>query len=107
SGPFVRLFANGKEVGDDVPEGDLDLEVRVDAAPWVDVDRVELWVDGEIAETWTGPFAAGAKRFDQRTKKRLARGDFVIAVARGSKPMVYLHRPGARPFGFTNPIFVR
>ncbi len=107
SGPFVRLFADDKQVGDEVPEGEIEVEVKVDAAPWVDVDRVELWVNGKPAEGWTVPASTNSARFSRKIKKRFARGDFLIAIARGTKPMTFLHRGGAKPFGFTNPIFVR
>ena len=41
-----------------------------------------------------------------KAKATLKSGDWVIAIARGTKPMTYLYRSGATPFGFTNPIFV-
>ena len=106
SGPFIRMKAGDKDIGDDVPEGDVELEVEVDAAPWVDVSRVDLVVRGEVAKTWTA-FDKGVVRLHEKTTLHLNRGDFVIAIARGSKAMTYLHRGGARPFSFTNPIFAR
>ncbi|HEY4121461.1 MAG TPA: CehA/McbA family metallohydrolase, partial [Byssovorax sp.] len=106
SGPFIRLKAGDKDIGDDVPEGDVELDVEVDAAPWVDVSRVDLVVRGEVAKTWTA-FDKGVVRLREKTTLHLNRGDFVIAIARGSKAMTYLHRGGARPFSFTNPIFAR
>src|SRR5262249_52375113 len=106
-GPFVRITANGKEIGDSVDAGPIEIAVRVDAAEWVRVDKVELVINGDVAETWTGPFAKGTKRFEKITKRELAKGDFVLAIARGSKPMDFLYRSGALPFGFTNPIWVR
>ena len=77
SGPFVRLFANDKQVGDEVPEGELEVEVKVDAAPWVDVDRVELWVNGRAAEGWPVPASTASARFSKKIKKRFERGDFL------------------------------
>jgi hypothetical protein len=107
SGPFVRLFADEHEVGDEVAEGELEIEVKVDAAPWVEIDRVELWVNGEPAEGWPVPASTASQRFSKKIKKRFERGDFLVAIARGSKSMTFLHRSGAKPFGFTNPIYVR
>jgi hypothetical protein len=106
SGPFVVLTANGRGVGESVPAGQVDLAVRVDAPPWVDVDKVELVRRGDVIATWTGPFPKGTHRFETQLKRALERGDWVIAIARGTKPMTYLHRPNARPFAFTNPIWV-
>jgi hypothetical protein len=123
SGPFVRLTAGGKGVGEDVPEGEVEIVVRVDAPPWVDVDRIELVRRGEVIRSWTVPRADEATAakpasaqpkpaprtitLEQRTRETLKKGDWVIAIARGSRPMEHLYRPGARPFGFTNPVFVR
>ncbi len=107
SGPFVRLTANKKEIGDSVSAGDVDIAVRVDAPPWVDVDRVEIvGRGGAILQTWGVKSSTTPKRLDVRTKLALKRGDWIIAIARGTKPMTFLHRPGAKPFAFTNPIFV-
>ncbi|HSN97071.1 MAG TPA: hypothetical protein VLS89_02200 [Candidatus Nanopelagicales bacterium] len=39
-------------------------------------------------------------------KEALGKGDWVIAIARGSKAMPHLLER-AMPFGFTNPVFVR
>ncbi len=107
SGPFVRLEVNGKGVGETVPEGDADIVVRADAPPWVDIDRIDLIRRGELWRSWSVPARKGPGPVEQRAREPLRRGDWVIAVARGSKPMDFLHRPGAKPFGFTNPIFVR
>src|SRR6185437_8484806 len=47
SGPFLRLAANGKGVGDTIPAGDATISILVDAPPWVDVSKVELVRRGE------------------------------------------------------------
>ncbi|WP_129349330.1 CehA/McbA family metallohydrolase [Sorangium cellulosum] len=128
SGPFVRLTVAGKGIGESVPEGDAEIEIRVDAPPWVDVDRVELVRRGDVifraavrppepataaaagAGATRPPRPAGAPRatrVTERTRQTLRKGDWVIAIARGSRPMDHLHRPGALPFAFTNPVFVR
>lgn len=133
SGPFIRLTAGGKGVGDTIPAGGaVDIEIVVEAPPWVDVSKVELVRRGEVTDTW-GPFEEPEKAPEKLPKKKgakkpaapkpavppsgprrvvvkatrpLARGDWIIAIARGSKPMSYLHRSGAKPFAFTNPIWV-
>jgi hypothetical protein len=107
SGPFVRLEVAGKGIGETVPEGEAEIVVRVDAPPWVDVDRIELVRRGEVWRAWSVPPRKGPGPIEQRTRETLRKSDWVIAVARGSKPMEFLHRPGASPFGFTNPVFVR
>jgi hypothetical protein len=106
SGPFVRLDVGGHGVGDTAPAGEEEVHVTVDAPPWVDVSRVELVKRGETLKAWTGPFATGTRRLDARFTTTLARGDWVVAVARGDGEMRFLARPGAKPFGFTNPVWI-
>src|SRR5262249_26045208 len=53
SGPFIVLTAGGKGVGESVPAGEVEIAIRVDAPPWVDVDRVELVRRGRVLGTWS------------------------------------------------------
>ena len=89
-----------------MPAGTVTVVLRVDAPAWVDVDRVDLVRRGEVLQSWKAPFAKGPHRFEAQVDKSLEKGDWIIAVARGSKPMTQLHRAGALPFGFTNPIWI-
>jgi len=108
SGPFVELTANGQPIGSTLPEGSIELSVRVDAPPWVDVDHVQLLRRGEVLTEWKAPFKGvkGPHRFEQQVKETLHKGDWVIAIARGKKPMSPLFRRNAQPFAFTNPIWI-
>ncbi len=107
SGPFVRFEAGGKGVGETIPAGEeVEIGIQVDAPPWVDVDRVELVRRGELVGVWTGPFPKGSAPLRGPRQAPLHKGDWIVAIARGTKPMSYLYRPGARPFAFTNPIWV-
>ena len=115
SGPFVRITAGGAEVGQEMAgsagtAAGVDVRVQVDAPPWVDVSTVELVRRGDVVTTWHPDARQGtpeAVHFDATARIALRSGDWIIAVARGTKPMPFLHRPGALPFGFTNPIYVR
>jgi hypothetical protein len=105
SGPFVRIEVNGQPVGSTVAAGPAKIHVIVDAPPWVDVDRVQLIRRGEVLKEWTGLTRTGSRILDAQVDESLQKGEWVVAIARGSKPMTYLHRSGAQPFGFTNPIW--
>lgn len=114
SGPFVQLEAAGKPIGSTIPEGPTEITVRVDAPPWVDVDRVQLIRRGAVMNEWRAPFAGdprgptkAARHFEKQVKETLHKGDWIIAIARGTKPMAALYRRSAQPFGFTNPIWVQ
>lgn len=104
SGPFLRLSVNGKGIGATAPAGAAEIVVSVDAPPWVDVDRVEILRRGELL--WSSPVTPGKRPASFRVSETLKKGDWLIAVARGSKPMTFLYRPDAKPFAFTNPIWI-
>jgi hypothetical protein len=108
SGPFVRLNVGAAEVGDEVLPGEnVEVHVQVSAPPWVDVASVEIVDRGEIVKTWRPAPTRDPVRLDASTRMALRSGDWIIAIVRGNKPMTFLHRAGALPFAFTNPIRVR
>ncbi len=80
--------------------------MRVQAAPWVAVDRLQLVVDGEVVDTVA---LSGAResvvRFEGVLETNLDQDAFVIVVVEGDAPMDPLY-PGKLPFAFTNPLFV-
>jgi hypothetical protein len=106
SGPVVRLEVGGHGVGDSAPAGSQEVHVTVDAPPWVDVSRVELVRRGEVLHAWTGPFDHGVRRLDARIAATLGKGDWLVAIARGERPMTFLPRAGAKPLSFTNPVWI-
>jgi hypothetical protein len=107
SGPVVMMEVAGRGVGESAPAGDQEIHVTVDAPPWVDVSRVEIVRRGQPLHTWTGPFAHTVRRLDARFTAALAKGDWVVAIARGETPMTFLARPGAKPLSFTNPVWIQ
>jgi hypothetical protein len=106
-------------VGDVGPGGDAvaggaraTVHVRVQAASWVDVDALELVVDGATVETLEIlPADADPLRPHVRFERDLeidvaaGRGSYVIVAAYGDSTLEPVHR-GRIPFGVTNPIFV-
>ncbi len=107
SGPFVRLEVAGRGIGEEAPAGEQEVHVTVDAPAWIDVSRIDLVVRGQTVHTWTGPFQPGVRRLDARLSVALKADDWVLAVARGERPMDFLPRPGAKPFAFTNPVWIK
>ena len=110
-GPVVRLLVAGKDVvGDEIPlDGQkLDLEVRVDAAPWVEVDRLDLVINGTVASSTPILEGRAVSRLDKTFPLTLPRDSWIVAVAEGSRfdaPARQLH--DIPPFAFTNPVWVR
>jgi hypothetical protein len=111
SGPIVHIEVAGHAVGDTAPAGEDEVRVTVDAAPWVDVTQINVvGRGGNTLRSWTYPFVGGGtgvRRLDARFTTPLTAGDWVIAIARGDRPMGFLTRAGARPFAFTNPVWIR
>lgn len=107
SGPFINLSAGGQGIGSTIAPGRVSFEVRVDAPPWVDVDRVELVRRGEVVRAWVAADLSAARPILLQQEMDLKPGDWVIAIARGSKPMTFLFRQAAQPFAFTNAIYVK
>jgi hypothetical protein len=106
SGPFVTLEIAGHGAGESAQPGEQEVHVTVQAPAWVDVSRVEVVRRGEPLHVWAGPFARGVLRLDARFRMTFDKGDWVVAVARGERPMDFLARPGAKPFAFTNPVWI-
>jgi len=86
------------------------LDITVQAASWVDVDEIEVVVDGITYDTipvmpgdvvpntairWQGQLQIQAQ----------ATGGFVVVAAYGDTNLDPVH-PGKKPFGMANPIFV-
>jgi hypothetical protein len=115
-GIYVDAWAAAGSVG---PGGDAmgvgmrtPIRVRVQAASWVDVDALDVVVDGATVDTIEIlPSDASMDdptiRFDREIDVDVAGGDgsYVIVAAYGDSPLEPVHR-GRIPFGVTNPIFL-
>jgi hypothetical protein len=87
------------------------VRVRVQAASWVDLDFIDVVVDGRIVDTIAvlpgdaDPIEPTI-RFDQDLEIEVsATGGYVIIAAYGDSRLEPVH-PGRLPFGVTNPIFL-
>ncbi len=112
TGPFVSLVVNGGTLGDLVPArgGQVHGEITVQAAPWVSVDRVTLYLNGEEAKRWTVAPAAEVARFHETFDLTTPRDGYVVVRVDGGKPLTPVVGDGktftAYPFALTNPIFL-
>jgi len=126
TGPFmtVRLHHPGLKVpaaiGDSVTidGSDVELEIKVQCANWMDVNRVEVFVNGEMQpalsrtrKTHPQDFGNGVIKFDQRLDITLPPDSFVIVAAIGERMelgRVMGKRYGRRPpVVVSNPVFVK
>lgn len=86
----------------------MDVDVMIQAAPWIDVDAIEVIVDGATAETipiMPGDAQGSVIRYHKTIPVQVrATGGFVIVAAYGDGDLQPMY--GAKPFGVANPIFV-
>ncbi|HEX7499788.1 MAG TPA: CehA/McbA family metallohydrolase [Polyangia bacterium] len=111
TGPFVRFHAGKGDIGDLVPApgGKANLDIEVDAAPWISVSRVILYVSGKEAKRWPIPESQEVVRFRVRYEINLAGDGYAVVRVDGDKimaPVVGDNRNfGVYPLALTNPIF--
>ncbi len=79
------------------------FHVVVQAAPWVDADELEVWVDGELAETLPIPDSTDVIRLE--TDVEVEGGAWVVFHAKGGDTLEPVH-PGRSPFAVSQPIFM-
>ena len=77
------------------------VRVRIQAASWIDVDTLEVWVDGVLAETIPVPASTDVVRFDEMVD---VSGAWVVFHAKGDETMDPVHQDRIA-FGVTSPIF--
>lgn len=125
NGPFPEIFVTqGKQsaaVGDTfilnarppatgaVVQESVTLNYRLHAAPWVSVNRLEVWQDGALLQTIAVKPGSAPKRLEGRLPLKVHSGSYVFVIAQGDKPLDPCLPTGkGRPthaFALTNPIF--
>jgi hypothetical protein len=72
TGPFVRVRSGQGDIGDLVsaPGGKASLDIEVDAAPWISVSRVILYVSGKEAKRWPVPESQDVSAFSRKPRDR-------------------------------------
>jgi hypothetical protein len=112
TGPFVTLLVNGGTIGDVVPArgGKARAEVTVQAAPWVSVERVTLYLNGHEVKRWAVPTGTQVVRFHDAVDLQTSSDGYVVVRVDGEKPLspVVGDRKTftAYPFALTNPVFL-
>ena len=120
NGPFLEVTtADGLPIGSSVhAEGYIDLKIRVQAANWVDVNRVQILVNGAMPEFYNftvvnhaAMFHEGALRFEETVRVHLQEDAHLIVAAVGegsdlSKGWGRNPQGQMQPTAYTNPIYV-
>ncbi len=112
-GIFVTAKIGAAGPGDTVTGAGnpMSVDVTVQAPQWIDVDAIDVVVDGVTVDTI--PIMPGDADPNNPTVRwrgaipiqAAASGGFVIVAAYGDAPLEPVH-PKRKPFGMTNPIFV-
>ena len=111
TGPFVRLTVGEATYGDlgPAPGGEVHGEIAVQAAPWVSVSTVILYVNGVEERRLSVPDGTAVARFRAGFGLSLERDAFLVARVEGDRPMapvVGSSRFRVLPFALTNPVFL-
>jgi hypothetical protein len=120
NGPYLEVALDDGTLpgGSTVVEGPFHVHVRVQATSWIDIDRVQVLVNGRpepklnfTRGTTPDLFGSGVLKFDHRVPVTLAADAHLIVVAAGEA--FHLSTGYARtwegkmhPVAFTNPIYV-
>jgi hypothetical protein len=111
SGPMVDVSAGGARPGDTVEavDGRVDLRVRIQAVPWVDVTRLRVFVGAgrTPAVDRAVPSKTHLLRLDETFRVDVPSETFVVALVTGARPLPNVNSKNARPLAFSNPIYVR
>jgi len=110
TGPMIDASIEGTGPGGTVraKRGRVALDIRVRAAPWIDVSELEVLVGrkGHRVRWLPIPPSTEVLRFEETFDLRVQGKTFLVVLVRGRKPLPNVYAPNARPLAFTNPIWI-
>ena len=118
TGPFLNVTANGALPGADIEGREVSLDVTVQCTDWIDIDRVQVLVNGRqrpdlnfTRKSHPEMFRDGVMKFNQSLKVKLEKDSHLIVVAMGENfdlKAGYGTSDQAlmQPCAYHNPIFV-
>ena len=123
NGPYleVQLTASGKSAtaGDEIAasNGQVVLHVRVQCPNWLDIDRVQILLNGRLEpdlnyrrREFPEKYRSETVKFDQKIPIQLEQDTHVIVVAAGEESALGLvmgpDHATDRPIAVSNPIYV-
>jgi hypothetical protein len=98
-GPFVEMWVNGEPIGGEVKaDGEIDIEVRVQAPTWIDVDRAELYENGTLIHVWEVPDTGDVLRLDEVLALSPARDSWYVLIVNGDGDLAPVFTPVEIPY---------
>jgi hypothetical protein len=113
TGPFVRMHVGAATFGDvaAAPGGTARADLEVQAAPWVSVSTVTMYVNGAETKRWTVPPSTERVRLKASYDvPPLKRDGWIVLRVDGDKTLAPVVgdqlRFDVRPLALTNPVFL-
>ncbi|HTM19625.1 MAG TPA: CehA/McbA family metallohydrolase [Kofleriaceae bacterium] len=111
TGPFLQVSAAGKIAGDLVPAegGRVSVSIDVQAAPWVSVARVTVFVDGAPAAVYSVAPSREVHRFHVDHEVTATRDAYVVVRVDGDRPLPPIAGEARAPIpslAVANPLFL-
>lgn len=114
NGPFVRVSVAGRGMGQTAPapRGHFRLDVEIEAAPWIDVRRLEVFINGtRRGKPIDVPQSAKPLRYKGELDLRIEHDSYVIVIVRGDAPLGVVvpasdGESPPTPLAITNPIYL-
>lgn len=107
-GAFITANINGEaglgEVVTDT-DGTADLNIKVQAPSWVKVETLTVVGNGEELQTIELSNDSAPVRYEDTVKVNLEKDTWYVVRVEGSEKLFPVY-PGAKPYSFTNPIYV-
>ncbi len=110
--PFVRVHVGDASIGEvaRVKSGRARADIEVQAAPWVTVSSVSVYLDGKLLQRIPVPASTAPLRIKTAVELEIKRDAYLVVRVDGDKPMAPivgdLTRFDVRPLALTNPIFL-
>lgn len=112
SGPFVRVSVAGAGMGDLTAArgGQIKADIEVEAAPWIAVSRVIVYLNGREHHRFLVPESQARLRSREHLTVPIARDSYLVVRVDGDRPLSPVigdrNRFVVRPLSITNPVFI-
>ncbi len=111
TGPFVEFRVNDLPMGSTIRARDrtVTVAIRIQAASWIDVDRVKLIFNGDVIDERPVPAGREVERFNTQIDLTLPHDGWLALLVEGDEPMAPIFPDTARPIlpiAIANPVWI-
>ena len=102
SGPIVRALLRDRPITDEPRRGiarggEVLLDLEVQAAPWIDCDRIRIVLDGDVVQTIPVPQTRDRIRFEGMIRVPMTNDGWIVILVDGADPIEPLVFGKSRP----------